>query len=72
MRIHLMNKKLYITTKRQIKQNDLYLDFLVHPNLVKYPLVMRCFMDNKKKIIQSYSGTTSPISCSRRILLIIG
>jgi hypothetical protein len=72
MKLHWMNKKLYITTSKPIKENDLYLDDLVHPILIQYPLVMRGFADDKQKIIQSHSGTTSPVSCSRRIWLVIG
>ena len=73
MKLHWMNKKLYITTAKPIKENDLYLDDLVHPNLIQYPLVMWGFADgDKQKIIKSHSGTTSPVSCSRRICLVIG
>jgi hypothetical protein len=73
MKLHLMNKKLYITTAKTIKENDLYLDDLVHPSLIQYPLVMWGFADgDKQKIIQSHSGTTSPVSCSRRIWLVVG
>jgi hypothetical protein len=35
--------------------------------------VMWGFADgDKQKIIQSHSGTTSPVSCSRRIWLVVG
>ena len=50
----------------------MYLDCLVHPNLITYPLVMQCFFDDEKNIIQSNSGTTSPINTSRKIILVIG
>jgi hypothetical protein len=72
MKLHLINKKLYITTSKAIKEDDLYLDDLVHPNLIKYPLVMCNFCDEAKTIIQSQSGTTSPVKTSRRILFYIG
>jgi hypothetical protein len=73
MKLHWMNKKLYITTAKTIKENDLYLDDLVHPSLIQYPLVMWGFADgDKRKVIQSHSGTTSPVSCSRRIWLVVG
>ena len=68
-----MNKKVFVTTSKEIKENDLYLDELVHPNLIQYPLVMWGYADGKtKKVIQSHSGTTSPVSCSRKILLVVG
>ncbi len=49
----------------------MYLDSLVHPNLITYPLVMQGFCDADKKIIQSNSGTTSPVATSRKIILVI-
>jgi len=71
MKIHWINKVLYITTTKTIKENDLYLDSLVHPSLIIYPLIMQGFCDKDKKIIQSNSGTTNPVATSRRILLMI-
>jgi hypothetical protein len=72
MKIHLIGRRLIITISKKIKVNDMYLDCLVHPNLITYPLVMQCFCDADKKIIQSNSGTTSPVATSRKIILIIG
>ncbi len=72
MKIHLIGRRLIITISKKIKVNDMYLDCLVHPNLITYPLVMQGFCDADKKIIQSNSGTTSPINTSRKIILIIG
>lgn len=72
LKFHYMNKKLFITTSQVIKPNDLYLDILVHPFLIQYPLVMWDYCNDSKTIIQSYCGTTSPINTSRRIWLIIG
>ena len=71
IRFHWMNRKLYVTTRQTIKEGDLYLDRLVHPVLVQYPLVMWGFCDKEEKIIQSHMGTTSPVSSSRRIFLTI-
>jgi hypothetical protein len=72
IKFHYIGKKILITTNKKIKENDLYIDSLVHPNLIKYPLVMYGYCNKEKNIIQSHSGTTSPISTSRRIFLIIG
>ena len=72
MKIHLIGRRLIITISKKIKVNDMYLDCLVHPNLITYPLVMQGFCDADKNIIQSNSGTTSPINTSRKIILIIG
>lgn len=72
MKFHWINKKLFITTSSKIKINDLYLDSLVHPKLINFPLVMMGYADNENNIIQSYSGTTSPVKTSRKILIIIG
>ena len=75
MKLHWMNKKLFITTSKTIKENDMYLDTLVHPKMIQYPLVMWGFCDGSiisKKTIQSHSGTTSPVSTSRKIVLVIG
>ena len=72
MKIHWIGRKLIITTAKTIRENDMYLDSLVHPNLITYPLVMQGFCDADNKIIQSNSGTTSPVSCSRRIWLFVG
>ena len=72
MKIHWIDKKLIITTTKTIRDDDMYLDSLVHPNLITYPLVMQGFCDADKKIIQSNSGTTSPVATSRKILLVIG
>lgn len=72
IKFHWMNKKLFVTTNGKIKTNDLYLDRLVHPKLINFPLVMMGYTDNKNIIIQSYSGTTSPVKTSRKILIIIG
>lgn len=72
MKIHWIGRKLIITTSKIIKENDMYLDSLVHPDLITYPLVMQCFCDDDNKIIQSNSGTTSPLSTCRKILLVIG
>jgi len=72
MKIHLIGRRLIITTAKIIRENDMYLDCLVHPNLITYPLVMQGFCDADKKIIQSNSGTTSPVATSRKIILIIG
>jgi hypothetical protein len=72
MKIHLIGRRLIITISKKIKVNDMYLDSLVHPNLITYPLVMQCFFDDEKNIIQSNSGTTSPINTSRKIILVIG
>jgi len=72
MKIHWIGKKLIITTAKTIKKYDMYLDNLVHPNLITYPLVMQGFCDADKKIIQSNSGTTSPVATSRKIILVIG
>jgi|TARA_R110000822_G_scaffold6851_14_gene28714 hypothetical protein len=72
MKIHWIGRKLIITTSKTIKEYDMYLDDLVHPNLITYPLVMQGFCDSKNKIIQSNSGTTSPVTTSRKIILILG
>ncbi len=73
LKFHIMNRKLFITTSGKIKTNDLYLDRLVHPMLITYPLVMWGFADGKEQnIIQSHSGTTSPVKTSRKIILVIG
>ena len=72
MKIHCIGKKLIITTAKTIKEYDMYLDDLVHPNLITHPLVMQGFCDADNKIIQSNSGTTSPIATSRKIILVIG
>lgn len=72
IKLHWINKKLFITTNSKIKINDLYLDRLVHPQLINFPLVMMGYADKEKNIIQSYSGTTSPVKTSRKILIIIG
>ena len=72
MKIHWIGRKLIITTAKTIKEYDMYLDDLVHPNLITYPLVKQGFFDTDKKIIQSNSGTTSPVATSRKIILVIG
>lgn len=72
IKFYFMNKKLYITTKQKIKPNDLYLDKLVHPFLIQYPLVMWDFANKEKTVIQSYSGTTSPVKSSMRIWIVVG
>jgi len=72
MKIHWIDRKLIITTSKTIKEYDMYLDSLVHPILITYPLVMQGFCDDDKKIIQSNSGTTSPVSTSRKIILVLG
>ena len=72
MKIHWIDRKLIITTAKTIKKDDIYLDSLVHPNLITYPLVMQGFCDANKKIIQSNSGTTSPVATSRKIILVLG
>ena len=72
IKFHWMNKKLFITTNHKIKPNDLYLDRLVHPFLVKYPLVMWAYTSDDYKVIQSHSGTTSPVITSRRVWLVVG
>lgn len=72
VKFHYINKKFYITTNQRIKSKDLYLDRLVHPSLIEYPLVMREYTDNTNMTIISISGTTSPVSTSRKIVLIIG
>lgn len=72
MKIHWIGRKLIVTTAKTIKEYDMYLDNLVHPNLITYPLVMQGFCDADKNIIQSNSGTTSPVATSRKIILVIG
>ena len=72
MKIHWIGRKLIITTAKTIRKNDMYLDSLVHPNLITHPLVMQGFCDADKKVIQSKSGTTSPVTTSRKIILTIG
>ena len=72
MKIHWIGRKLIITTSKTIKEYDMYLDDLVHPNLITYPLIMQGFCDSQNKIIQSNSGTTSPVTTSRKIILILG
>jgi len=72
MKIHWIGRKLIITTAKTIRKNDMYLDSLVHPNLITYPLVMEGFCDADKNIIQSNSGTTSPVTTSRKIILTLG
>lgn len=72
IKFHLMGGKLFITTKSKIKPNDLYLDRLVHPFLITYPLVMWCYANKVEDIIQSYSGTTSPVKTSRKVWLVAG
>lgn len=72
MKIHWIGRKLIITTVKPIRENDMYLDSLVHPDLITYPLVMQGFCDTDKKIIQSKSGTTSPVATSRKIILTLG
>jgi hypothetical protein len=71
MKIHWIERKLIITTAKIIRENDMYLDSLVNPNFITYPLVMQGFCDADKKIIQSNSGTTSPVATSRKIILVI-
>lgn len=66
-----MGGKLFITTKNKIKPNDLYLDRLVHPFLITYPLVMWDYANKEKDVIQSHSGTTSPVKSSRKVWLVI-
>jgi hypothetical protein len=72
IKFHWMNKKLYITTNQKIKPSDLYLDRLVHPSLISYPLIMWDYSNKEKTVIQSHSGTTSPVVSSRRVLLVVG
>jgi hypothetical protein len=72
IKLHWMNKKLFITTKQKIKPKDLYLDRLVHPSLITYPLVMWDYCNKEKTVIQSHSGTTSPVVSSRRVWLVVG
>ena len=71
MKIHFIGRNIIITTKKTIKENDMYLDRLVHPDFITHPLVMQGFCDSDKNIIQSHSGTTSPMETSRKILLVI-
>lgn len=71
IKFNLMGGKLFVTTKSKIKPNDLYLDRLVHPFLIVYPLVMQGYANKEKDVIQSYSGTTSPVKSSRKVWLVV-
>lgn len=59
---------LYITSDEEIREGDYYIDDLVHPRLVTHPLQHSGHVYSSN-IIQSNSGTTSPISTSKKIIL---
>jgi hypothetical protein len=62
-------QNIYITSNEEIKEGNWYLDNLVHPNLISYPLQHSGVLYTNKSIIQSTTGTTSPISTSSKIIL---
>ena len=65
-------KNIYITSDEKIKNRDWYLDSLVHPLLINTPLKhsgIEHTYENGKIIIQSVTGTTSPIATSSKIIL---
>lgn len=68
MKIHYINKCVYITTNKTIHNGDHYLDSCVHPFLITEPLKKIGFCDDTRTIIQSSVGTTSPVSSSRKII----
>lgn len=62
------SRHLYITSNDEIKEGDYYLDDLVHPRLITEPLKHSGYV-TETQIIQSYQGTTSPVSTSKKIIL---
>ena len=66
------NVNIFITSDEEIKEGDWYLDSLVHPLLINTPLKhsgIEHTYENGKIIIQSVTGTTSPIATSSKIIL---
>jgi len=70
--IYKIGKELFIISDEEIKKENWYLDSLVHPLLTNFPLKhsgIEYPYENGKTIIQSTTGTTSPISTSSKIIL---